>query len=251
MAPYRRMSGRKPEALNLARQRHRRPDGQRRPPQHHQGVAVEEGHGAVGHVVAVVPVGLGRPQGDRRQSSLGAPDRLGCPGGSRGEEQEEEVGRPPVPTPPPRRRPGRRHGRPGAPRYSAVSTRSTRSAGTPVSSPASRAAPSASVTSTRQSVRRTSPARASPRRVGLMPTTTAPDSAAAPSQNRYSGTLPSSTPTWGGSRSPNDARSALRAATGRHRLGPGPRPGRPTPRPGGRRRPGRPAGRRRYGVPSG
>ena len=45
-----------------------------------------------------------------------------------------------------------------------------------------------------------------------MPTTTAPASAAAPSQNRYSGSLPRSTPTCGGSTSPIDSSNAARAA---------------------------------------
>ena len=57
-----------------------------------------------------------------------------------------------------------------------------------------------------------SPASASPRRVGLIPTTTAPDRAAAASQKRYSGTLPSSTPTWGGSSPPSDPSRAARSA---------------------------------------
>ncbi len=54
-----------------------------------------------------------------------------------------------------------------------------------------------------------------------MPTTTASARAAAPSQNRYSGTLPSSTPIWpaprrelGHDRS-NEARTALAATTWR------------------------------------
>ena len=55
-----------------------------------------------------------------------------------------------------------------------------------------------SVTISWQSVWRMSAASSAPRRVGLMPTTAAPDNAAAPIQNRYSGVLSSSTPMWNG-----------------------------------------------------
>ena len=50
-----------------------------------------------------------------------------------------------------------------------------------------------------------------PRLVGLMPTTAAPDSAAAPIQNRYSGTLSSRTPTWKGPVARRPATIAARA----------------------------------------
>ena len=49
-----------------------------------------------------------------------------------------------------------------------------------------------------QSVARMSAAKASPRRVGLMPTMAAPASAAPFSQKRYSGVLGSRTPMWNG-----------------------------------------------------
>ena len=65
-----------------------------------------------------------------------------------------------------------------------------------------------------QSVARTSAARASPRRVGLMPTTAAPARAAPFSQKRYSATLGSRTPMW---------------TAGRRRRGSG--PGRPAAAP--------------------
>ena len=92
--------------------------------------------------------------------------------------------------------------------YSGLSITRIRSADTPMSRPANRDAPSVSVTRTAQSVRRMSPARASPRRVELMPTTTARVKAAAPSQNRNSGTLPSRMPTWGGPTSARWPRSS-------------------------------------------
>ena len=68
---------------------------------------------------------------------------------------------------------------------------------TPRSRPRSRPAPSSSVTMTAQSVARTSAARASPRRVGLMPTMAAPARAAPFSQKRYSAPLGRSTPMCG------------------------------------------------------
>jgi hypothetical protein len=52
---------------------------------------MEEGHGAVGHVVTLEAVGLGGDDGDGGQPTLGAADRLGRARGPRGEEQQEEV----------------------------------------------------------------------------------------------------------------------------------------------------------------
>src|SRR5262245_17618049 len=96
--------------------------------------------------------------------------------------------------------------------YAAVPTVRSESDGTPRSSPVSRAAPSPSVTTSWQSVCRTSCASSAPLRVGLMPTTAAPASAAPAIQYRYSGTFSSRTPTWNGPSRRATCRSAARAA---------------------------------------
>ena len=64
------------------------PDHDRRPPQRHEGVAVEERHGAVADVVGRVAVARGGHLGDAGQPALGAPDGLGDAGRPRGEDQE-------------------------------------------------------------------------------------------------------------------------------------------------------------------
>ncbi len=74
-----------------------------------------------------------------------------------------------------------------------------------------------------QSAWATSRASSAPRRVGLMPTTVAPASAAPPRRKRYSGTFSRSTPTWNG---PSPAQGLEHACPGRalrHDLAPGPR----------------------------
>src|SRR5215211_264979 len=96
--------------------------------------------------------------------------------------------------------------------YAAVPTVSVASDATPRSSPASMSAPDSSVTTSWQSVWRTSCASSTPRRVGLMPTTAAPANAAPAIQYRYSGTFSSSTPTWNGPSRRASARSAALAA---------------------------------------
>ena len=55
-------------------------------------------------------------------------------------------------------------------------------------------------------------ASSAPRRVGLMPTTTAPVTAAAPSHIANSGTLSSRTPTWNGPGRRSSSSSAARSA---------------------------------------
>src|SRR5947209_1645466 len=100
------------------------------------------------------------------------------------------------------------------------STTRIRSASTPVSSAASVRRPASSVTISWQSVCVMSRASSPPRRVGLMPTTVAPASAAPPSQKRYSGPFSSRTPMWKGpgrrSARATDARRALSATTSAH-----------------------------------
>ena len=98
--------------------------------------------------------------------------------------------------------------------YAPDPTVSIASGGMPRSSPASVSAPASSDTTSWQSVWRTSCASSAPRRVGLMPTTAAPASAAPPIQYRYSGTFSSSTPTWNGpSRRASRNSAARRAAS--------------------------------------
>ena len=72
-------------------QGHGGPDHHRRAPQDHEGIAVEQRHGAVGDVAPVEPVGLGRAHGDGGQPTLGAAHRLGSPGRARGEQQQVEI----------------------------------------------------------------------------------------------------------------------------------------------------------------
>ena len=74
-------------------ERHRRPHRQRRRPQRHDGVAVEERHRAVADVVALEAVPGGRPPGYGGQPSLCAPHRLRIARRSRREEKEEQIGR--------------------------------------------------------------------------------------------------------------------------------------------------------------
>ena len=67
----------------------------------------------------------------------------------------------------------------------------------------------------------TSRASSAPRRVGLMPTSVAPETAHAPSANHISGVLSNSTPTWKGAStgfrsSRNAARCAIASSTSRY-----------------------------------
>ena len=105
------------------------------------------------------------------------------------------------------------------PRERSSATR-MRSSSTPVSRSASVWRPASSVTISWQSVCLMSRASSAPRRVGLMPTTVAPESVAPPSQNRYSGPFSSRTPTWKGPgrrrATASDARRALSATTSPH-----------------------------------
>ena len=65
-----------------------RADHHRRAPKRHERVAVEERHGAVADVVGGVAVARCRHLGDAGQPTLGALDRLGHAGRTRGEDQE-------------------------------------------------------------------------------------------------------------------------------------------------------------------
>ena len=89
-------------------------------------------------------------------------------------------------------------------------------ASTPRSRPSTRCDWVVSVMMSWQSVWRMSVASSSPRRVGLMPTITAPERAAPVSRKKYSGMFSSSTPTWKGPgrrRSSSSAARALASAT--------------------------------------
>ena len=66
---------------------------QRRCPQRHDGVAVEERHGAVPNVIAGEAVVGAGGLGNGGEAPLRATHRFGCSGGSRREEQEVEVAR--------------------------------------------------------------------------------------------------------------------------------------------------------------
>ncbi len=213
--------GEKARRAEAARQRHRGAHRQRRSPQGHDGVAVEERHGAVTDVVAFESVGLGGPTGDGGQATLGAPHGLGVAGGARREQQQQEVvGRhgSPADDGPGTTGPGR--GVEAGEVVGACRRAGCGRSGTSRSRPSRSAAPGSSVTRSWQSVKRMSRASSSPRRVGLIPTTVAPASAAAPSHRRYSGTLSSRTPMWNGpGRRSADARAAAPAALG-HDLAP-------------------------------
>ena len=98
--------------------------------------------------------------------------------------------------------------------YSGVSTSRRRPFATPRSRPSRRWTWRPSVTMSWQSVWVMSRASSAPRRVGLMPTTTVPVTAAAPSHMAYSGVLSNRTPTCGGAPSGSwSTRYAARAAT--------------------------------------
>ena len=175
----------------------------------HQRVGVEERHGRIADVVGGQLEHLGHGRADPGHATLAAQAGLGCPRGTRGEQQVPErllgdarswPGRGGLRPPP--RPPARRRGWPdrvGCRRTGRRRPGSVRAAG-----PGRGRAPrpgcgsAASVTSSWHSVWERSRASSSPRWVGLPPTITAPARAAPPIQKMNSGTLSSIRATWNG-----------------------------------------------------